>query len=104
MAKGYRPNPGFEQELYRSAVLKEPMQEQAEKVKGAAQDLSGGFTYYGQMLTADRIEMDGGRWTAYVDAHDFKSHWLEWGSINNAAGHILQRAVEMALRLNLGGG
>lgn len=56
---------------------------------------------YANGIKAERAEVDpkDGRATAYVDATDFKSHWMEFGTRARPALHILTRAVQVATGL-----
>lgn len=103
----YVPNPAFESLLAKSTDVGVQMRKRAELVKQAAETIAeaeandGG--YYKADLDASRMAIDGGRITAFIDARNWKSHWIEWGSINNTARHILQRAAEMVLGPMRGG-
>lgn len=108
---GYVPNPGFEATLSASAFMQGEMVKRAamvgEVARGLAEEVSDRGYYRSQIAPTfgrpARIGLEGGMATAYVDAFDFKSHWVEWGSTNNPAHHIIQRAVEIALHLPLRG-
>lgn len=108
----YVPTPGFEEMLERSPWIGQELLKKAALAAESAQQLAQAEAYgegdYAEGIIADpgRVTIDQGRITAFVDARDFKSHWIEWGSLHNTAKHILQRGVERALGImfSTGGG
>lgn len=104
MPRGYIPNPGFVRQLESSPWIAQQMLEKANLAKEVAQGIAeseaieGG--YYARDIHADRVGKERGKVAAFLDARNFKAHWIEWGSVHNQARHVLQRAVEIALGIS----
>lgn len=90
------PNPRFQQEIERQveyvAGLEERAQIVVDQAKATAPVRKG---FYKKGIKKKRVGKN-----VYVAATDFKSHWIEWGSINNRAHATIRRAViAVGLRL-----
>lgn len=84
--------PGFEKLLAADAAVQELEHERAEQAAAIARDLapveSGDYR--------NGIEADGNM----LNATDWKSHWIEWGSEHNPAHAVLRNAAaQVASRL-----
>jgi hypothetical protein len=93
----FQANPNFAAEL--EAESKAAKRSAAEDVASAAKsiapvDIPGGGSY------RDGIEVVETGGEIRVEGTDWKSHWIEWGSVNNPVFAPLRRAVRaVGLRL-----
>jgi hypothetical protein len=98
----FKKNPLVEDQIRRSVEMERALRAQAEAAAAAAREMapvdSGDYR--------DGIKADSDRdpiARAAVVATDFKSHWIEFGTIRQPARAILRRACEAVGLTTIGG-
>ena len=95
------PNPGFETEIIRDPGLAESLLPIAEEVAAVAVGIAPErLGYYKRDIEAVAGPRDDGIVVGRVNANDFKSHWVEFGTgapRPTKAHHVLRRAAESIL-------
>lgn len=89
MAAGYRPNKSF----LHSAEVKRTITPIGVAVIAAARENAPRLTgHLADSIDGEWVE-DGGREVFRVAAHDFKGHWIEFGTVNMTAEPYLGPAA-----------
>lgn len=99
------PNPRFEQEIAREVEYVAGLTARAEVIKDRAQQIAPVRKTDlerkpppGSYKRGLKVKVIGPH--VYLAGTDFKSHWIEWGSVNNREFAVIRRAcLESGLRI-----
>jgi len=98
MPTGFKMNPGFVARMSRDLSLIPPLKDAADAAAERARELAPTLSgdYRAGIKTA--VGADAKSVFARLNATDFKSHWIEFGTSDTPAFAPLRRSVMMAAR------